>query len=107
MMHTTRRRANSRHSNLAFFDVGKFCATNGIAFNGYCWEFVCSYWMSTFDKASKVFFTLDDRRAAGALRIACARCANSSDTSNHPEALAAKHNLPDHLAKMATYFRQG
>ena len=24
------------------FDVGKFCGANGIAFNGYCWEFVCS-----------------------------------------------------------------
>ena len=28
------------------FDVGKFCAANGAAFNDGCWEFVCSYWMS-------------------------------------------------------------
>ena len=89
------------------FDVGKFCSVNGIAFNDYCWEFVCSYWMSTFDKANRVFFDLDQRRAAQALRLACARCGHSSDTSNHPEALSAKHALPNHLAKMATYFRQG
>ena len=89
------------------FDVGKFCAANGVAFNDYCWEFVCSYFMSTFDRANRAFFTLDDRRAASALRLGCARCGNSSDTSNHPEALSAKHSLPSHLAKMATYFRQG
>ena len=89
------------------FDVGKFCSVNGIAFNDYCWEFACSYWMSTFDKANRVFFDLDQQRAAQALRLACARCGHSSDTSNHPEALSAKHALPNHLAKMATYFRQG
>jgi hypothetical protein len=91
----------------AVFDVGKFCAANGIAFNGYCWEFVCSYWLSSYDRANRVFFNMDKNRAAGALRLACARCSHSADTSNHPEALSAKHKLPDHLAKMMTYFRQG
>jgi hypothetical protein len=89
------------------FDVGKFCSANGIAFNDYCWEFVCSYWMSSFDKANKKFYDMDQRRAAMALRLACARCGNSSDTSNHPEALSAKHALPTNLIKMSTYFRQG
>ena len=89
------------------FDVGKFCVANGIAFGDYCWEFVCSYFMSTFDRANRVFFTLDDKRAASALRLGCARCGNSSDTSNHTEALSAKHNVPSNIAKMATYFRQG
>ena len=46
------------------FDVGKFCAANGIAFNDYCWEFVCSYWMSSFDRVNKVHLTLDARRSA-------------------------------------------
>ena len=89
------------------FDVGKFCSVNGVAFNDYCWEFACSYWMSTYGKANRVFFDLNQKRAAQALRLACARCGHSSDTSNHPEALSAKHALPNHLAKMATYFRQG
>ena len=89
------------------FDVGKFCGANGIAFNDYCWEFVCSYWLSTFDRANKKFHNMTASNAAKALRVACARCPHSSDTSNHPEALAAKHKLPDQLAKMLTYFRQG
>ena len=89
------------------FDVGKFCAANGVAFNDYCWEFVCSYWMSSFDRTNRCFYDMDQRRAAQALVLACARCGHSSDTSAHPEALSAKHALPNHLAKMATYFRQG
>ena len=89
------------------FDVGKFCSANGVAFNDYCWEFVCSYFLSTFDKANKKFADLDKQRAATAMRVACARCPHSSDTTNHPEAQAAKHKLPVGLAKMMTYFRQG
>ena len=89
------------------FDVGKFCAANGVVFNDYCWEFVCSYWMSTFDRVNKVFYTIDKDRAAKTLRLACARCQHSAGTPNHPEALSAKHKLPDQLAKMMTYFRQG
>ena len=89
------------------FDVGKFCAANGIAFIDYCWEFVCSYWLSTFDRANRKFFDGDAKSTAKALRIACARCSHSSDTSNHPDALSAKHSLPNHMAKMLTYFRQG
>ena len=89
------------------FDVGKFCAANGVAFSDYCWEFVCSYWMSSFDRTNRCFYDMDQRRAAQALGLACARCGHSSDTSAHPEALSAKHALPNHLAKMATYFRQG
>ena len=89
------------------FDVGKFCSANGVAFNDYCWEFICSYWMSTFDKANNCFFDMNQQRAAQALRLGCARCRHSSDTSTHPEALSAKHALPTNLAKMKTYFRQG
>ena len=89
------------------FDVGKFCAANGVAFNDYCWEFICSYWMSSFDRTNRCFYDMDQRRAAQALGLACARCGHSSDTSAHPEALSAKHALPNHLGKMATYFRQG
>ena len=91
----------------ATFDVGKFCSANGVAFNDYCWEFVCSYFLSTFDKANKKFADLDKQRAATAMRVACARCPHSSDTTNHPEAQAAKHKLPVGLAKMMTYFQQG
>ena len=91
----------------AVFNVGKFCTTNGIAFNDYCWEFVCSYWLSTFDRANRVYYPADARRTATALRTACARCPHSSDTSNHPEAQSAKHKVPPHMAKMMTYFRQG
>ena len=91
----------------AVFDVGKFCAANGIAFNDYCWEFACSYWLSTFDRANRAYYPADARRTATALRTACARCPHSSDTSNHPEALSAKHKVPPHMAKMMTYFRQG
>jgi len=89
------------------FDVGKFCSANGVAFNDYCWEFICSYWMSTFDRTNNCFFDMNQQRAAQALRLGCARCGHSSDTSTHPEALSAKHALPSHLAKMKTYFRQG
>ena len=89
------------------FDVGKFCATNGVAFNGYCLEFVCSYWLSAFDRANKAYYPTDARRTALALRVACARCPHSSDTSNHPEAQSAKHKMPHHMAKLMTYFRQG
>ena len=88
------------------FVVGKFCSANGIAFNDYCREFVCSYWLSSFDRANKVFYTADARRTASILRLACGRCPHSAGTSNHPEALSAKHKLPAQLAKMATYFRQ-
>jgi len=74
--------------------------------NDYCWEFVCSYWLSTFDRVNKKFRNLNASDAAKALRVACARrCPHSPDTPNHPEALAAKHKLPDHLAKMGKYFR--
>ena len=89
------------------FDVGKFCSANGIAFKDYCWEFVCSHWMSSFDRVNKVFHPADANKAAAMLRLACARCPHSADTSNHPEALSAKHKLPKELAKMATYFWQG
>ena len=91
------------------FDVGKFCSANGVAFNDYCWEFVCSYWMSSFDRVNKVYYTLDAKRSASVLRLACGRCPHSADTSNHPEALSAKYQLPDQskLAKTTTYFRQG
>jgi hypothetical protein len=92
----------------AIFDVGKFCSSKGVAFSDYCWEFVCSYWLSSFDRVNKTFFDMSSgTKGARALRLACARCQHSSDTSNHPEALAAKHKLPDHLAAMMTYFRLG
>jgi hypothetical protein len=69
---------------------------------------VCSYWLSSFDRVNKTFFDMSNgTKGARALRLACARCQHSSDTSNHPEALAAKHKLPDHLAAMMTYFRLG
>ena len=105
---TTKREAHDKKTKTrkplpsGIFDVGKFCAAHGIAFNDYCWEFVCSYWMSTFDRVNKVFYNMNSKQAAATLRLACARCSRSADTSNHPEALAAKHKLPDHLAKMAT-----
>ena len=51
------------------FDVGKFCAANGIAFNDYCWEFVCSYWMSSFDRVNRVYLALDAKRSASILRL--------------------------------------
>ena len=88
------------------FDVGKFCAATGNAFNDYCWEFVCSMWMSTFDRANKALFDTDANRQARALRVACARCPHTSDTSNHPEAVASKHKLPGQITKRMTYFRQ-
>ena len=112
-MRTIKREARGKKTKVlkqlpsGIFDVGKFCAAHGIAFNDYCWEFVCSSWMSTFDRVNKVFYTMSSNQASGTLRLACARCSRSADTSNHPEALAAKHKLPDQLAKMATYFRQG
>ena len=108
--HTTARRASSSRCHLAssgVFDVGKFCAANGVAFNDCCWEFVCSQWMSTFYRANKAFYAGNAQRAVQALRLACARCPHSSDTSNHPEALAAKHKFPPHLGKMMAHFRQG
>ena len=87
------------------FDVGKFCAANGAAFNDYCWEFVCSYWLSTFDRANRAYYPTDAKRFALALKLACARCPHSPDTSNHPEAQSAKHLMPPHMLKMMTYFR--
>ena len=51
----------------AIFDVGKFCGANGVAFNDYCWEFVCSYWLSTFERANKNFRNLNASDAAKAL----------------------------------------
>ena len=88
------------------FDIGKFCAAHGIAFNDYCWEFVCSYWMSTFDRVNKVFYTISSNQTAASLRLACAWCSHSADTSNHPEALSAKHKLPDH-ARLPSSCRLG
>lgn len=91
----------------AIFDIGRFCAAKGVTFNDFCWEFVCSYWLSSYDRAKKIMIDMKDVQGARALRLACARCQRSSDTSNHPEALSGKHKLPNDLASMVTYFRLG
>ena len=48
-----------------------------------------------------------DVRGQRAIRTSCARCPHSHLTSDHPEAVSAKHALPPKLDSMVTYFRQG
>ena len=86
------------------FDVGAFCKKVGADFNAFCWEFICSYFLAAYDRNHKKW---RDCGHATALRISCARCPHSHSTSDHPEALAAKHALPPKLDSMLTYFRQG
>jgi hypothetical protein len=89
------------------FDVGAFCKKAGVDFNAFCWEFVCSYFLSAYDRVNKQWRDLKGFPGQRALRTSCARCPHSHLTSDHPEAVSAKHALPPKLDSMVTYFRQG
>jgi len=89
------------------FDVGAFCKKVGADFDSYCWEFICSYFLSAYDRVNKKWYDSDGSRKQRAIRLSCARCPHSSSTSDHPEAFSAKHALPPKLDSMLTYFRQG
>ena len=89
------------------FDVGAFCTKHSVDFNAFCLEFVCSYFLAAYDRATKQWRDTTGVRGQGAVRVVCARCPHSHLTSNHPEALSAKHALPPKLETSATYFRQG
>ena len=89
------------------FDVGAFCKKAGVDFNAFCWEFVCSYFLSAYDRANKQWRDLKGFPGQRAIRTSCARCPHSHLTSDHPEAVSAKHALPPKLDSMVTYFRQG
>ena len=89
------------------FDVGAFCKKHSVDFNALCWEFVCSYFLAAFDCTTKKWRDTTGARGHGQVRVSCARCPHSHLTSDHPEALSAKHALPPKLGTLATYFRQG
>ena len=89
------------------FDVGAFCKKTGADFNAFCWEFICSYFLAAYDRANKRWRDTKGSDGARALRTSCARCPHSHSTSDHPEAVSAKHALPPKLEMMVTYFRQG
>ena len=89
------------------FDVGAFCKKVGANFDSYCWEFICSYFLSAYDRVDKKRHDSDGARKQRAIRLSCARCPHSRLTSDHPETQAAKHALPLKLDVMTTYFRQG
>lgn len=85
----------------SYFDIGKFCSAVGVSFDDFCWEFLCSYFLSTFDRPKKVFCA-DDGKLRNAMRVACGRCPHSADTVNHLEALGHKHKLPKDFVKLVT-----
>ena len=89
------------------FDVGAFCKKHSVNFNAFCWEFVCSYFLAAFDRVTKRWRDTSGAPRHGHVRVGCARCPHSHLTSDHPEALSAKHALPPKLETLATYFRQG
>ena len=88
-------------------DVGAFCKKVGFDFHAFCWEFICSYFLSAFDRANKKFKDMKGPLSTRDVRISCVRCPHWHATSDHPEALSAKHALPPKLESMATYFRRG
>jgi len=89
------------------FDIGAFCKKIGADFNAFCWEFICSYFLTAYDRAIKKWRDMNGHSGTHAIRVPTARCPHSHSTSEHPESLAAKHALPPKLEMMATYFRQG
>ena len=89
------------------FDVSAFCKKHSVDFNAFCWEFVCSYYLAAFDRATKKWRDTSGARSHGQERVACARYPHSHLTSDHPGALSAKHALPPKLDTLATYFWQG
>ena len=46
------------------FDVGAFCKKAGADFNAFCWEFICSYFLSAYDRANKQWRDLKGSPAA-------------------------------------------
>ena len=74
-------------------DVAKFCKANGVKQADYCWEFVASYFWSSFDRATNALADKGSTRVKRAMCIACSRCPKSSDTSKHPEGLMAMHAM--------------
>ena len=89
------------------FDIGAFCKKHSADFNAFCWEFVCSYFLSAFDRITKKWKDTTGRLGRRAVHVACAHCPHSHATSDHPEALSTKHALPPELGNLLTYFRQG
>ena len=86
-------------------DVAKFCKANGVKQADYCWEFVASYFWSSFDRATNALADKGSNRVKRAMRIACSRCPKSSDTSKHPEGLMAMHAMPKSVNNLVTYFQ--
>ena len=86
-------------------DVAKFCKASGVKQADYCWEFVASYFWSSFDRATNALADKGSNRVKRAMRIACSRCPNSSDTAKHPEGLMAMHAMPKSVNNLVTYFR--
>ena len=86
-------------------DVAKFCKANGVKQADYCWEFVASYFWSSFDRATNALADKGSNRVKRAMRIACSRCPKSSDTSKHPEGLMAMHAMPKNVNNLVTYFQ--
>ena len=86
-------------------DVAKFCKANGVKQADYCWEFVASYFWSSFDRATNALADKGSNRVKRAMRIACSRCPKSSDTSRHPEGLMAMHAMPKNVNNLVTYFQ--
>ena len=88
-------------------DVAKFCKANGAKQSDYCWEFVASYFWSWYDRATNYLADKGSNGAKRAMRVACSRCPNSSDTSKHPKGLMAMHAMlkPKSTNNLFTYFR--
>ena len=63
------------------FDVGAFCKKVGADFNAFCWEFICSYFLSAYDRINKQFRDMKGTSGPRAIRISCARCPHSHATS--------------------------
>ena len=82
------------------------CGNNdGVKQADYCWEFVASYFWSSFDRATNALADKGSNRVKRAMRIACSRCPKSSDTAKHPEGLMAMHAMPKNVNNLVTYFQ--
>ena len=86
-------------------DVAKLYKANGVKQADFCWEFVASYFWSSFDRATNALADKGSNRVKRAMRIACSRCPKSSDTSKHLEGLMAMHAMPKNINNLVTYFR--